>query len=273
MAQKANPITLRPTNSFYQSYSHWDEPRFYYILSTINKLIESCCLGTTHYINDITVNKFLGSVIIKVNFIHLHTRSKRRLKSRRYKENKLTIKKQSWTIVAYRLQKAIKLIQNFTGTKKVTIRVNRLKTYTRAVPKYARKQIAYYTKNFHNLKYDYARYGIQLISLVVQNKANADSLCRFIEQNVCSRQKRKRHYEFLRYLKQSFQALQKYKKIQGLKIQIKGRFTHKAKGRSRVWKYQIGQMPLSKLSSKIQARYKQTQTGYGGVGLKIWICN
>ena len=147
MAQKANPITLRPTESFYQSYSHWDEPRFCYILPTINKLIESCCLGTTHFINSITVNKFLGSlIIIKVNFIHLHTRSKRRLKSRRYKENKLTIKKQYWTIVAYRLQRAIKLIQDFTGTKKVTTKVNRLKTYTRAIPKYARKQIAYYTK-------------------------------------------------------------------------------------------------------------------------------
>ena len=64
--------------------------------------------------------------------------------------------------------------------------------------------------------------------IVFQNKANADSLCRFMEQNVCSRQKCKRHYEALRYLKQSFQALQKYKKKQGLKIQIKGRFTDKA---------------------------------------------
>ena len=31
--------------------------------------------------------------------------------------------------MAYRLQRAIKLIQDFTGTKKVTIQVNRLKTY------------------------------------------------------------------------------------------------------------------------------------------------
>ena len=45
--------------------------------------------GTTHYTNNITVNKFLRSVIIiKVNFIHLQTRSKRRLKSRRYNKGK-----------------------------------------------------------------------------------------------------------------------------------------------------------------------------------------
>lgn len=273
MAQKAHPITLRPGNSFYQGATHWDEPRFYYILSTINELIKACCLGTMHYINKIHVNKYLGSIVINVSLIHLHLKSKRRLKSRRYKENKLHIKKQSWTIVACRLQTAIKLIQIFTGTKKVTLKIHRLKIYTRSVPKPARKQIAYYTKNFHNIKYDYARSGMQILFLITQNKASIACLSRFIEQNICSRQKRKRHYEFLRYLKQGFQALEKYKKIQGIKIQIKGRFTHKAKGRSRVWKYQIGQMPLSQLSSPLQAEYKQTQTGYGSVGLKVWICN
>ena len=56
------------------------------------------------------------------------------------------------------------------------------------------------------------------------------------------------------------------------KIQIKGRFTHKAKGRSRSWKHQIGSMPLSQLNKNIQAEYAQTQTAYGSVGLKIWIC-
>ena len=272
MAQKAHPTTLRPNNTFYQGYSHWNQPRFYYLLATIHNFIQSCCLSTTHYLNGIKINKYNGLIIVNIKLIQLHTRSKKRIKSRRYKENKLKIKKKSWTLVASRLQMATKLIQVFTGTKKVILKVDRLKTYTRAVPKPVRRQVAYYTKSFHNLKYDYARYGIQLMSLLLQNKANTTCLCRFIEQNVCSRQKRKRHYEFLRYLKQGFHALQKYKKIKGLKIQIKGRFTHKAKGRSRTWKYQIGQMPLSRLNIPIKAEYRQTQTGYGSVGLKIWTC-
>ena len=148
-----------------------------------------------------------------------------------------------------------------------------MKTFTRSIPKPARRQVAYYAKSFNHAKYDYARYGMQLMSLVVQNKASAVSLSRFIEKNICTRQRRKRHYEFLRYLKQGFQALQRYKQIQGLRIQIKGRFTHKAKGRSRIWKYQMGQMPLSQLNRSIQAEYTQTQTGYGSVGFKVWICN
>ena len=74
------------------------------------------------------------------------------------------------------------------------------------------------------------------------------------------------------YIKQTLKALEQYKKIQGLKIQIKGRFTHKAKGRSRSWNHQIGSMPLSQLDKNIQAEYTQTQTAYGSVGLKVWLC-
>nr|YP_009003447.1 ribosomal protein S3 [Costaria costata]AGW80360.1 ribosomal protein S3 [Costaria costata]WBP69846.1 ribosomal protein S3 [Costaria costata] len=273
MAQKAHPTILRPGNNLYQGCTHWDEPRFYFILSTIKKLMESCCLGTTHYLDKIQVNRHLGLILIEANLIHLHFRSKRRLKSRRYKENQVKSKKQSWTVVACRLQSALKLIQKFTGTKKVTLRINRLKTYTRSVPKPARRQMAYFTKSFNHIRYDYARYGMQLMYLLIKKKASAASLTRFLTQNICSRQRRKRHYQFLAYIKQGFQALQQYKEIQGLKIQIKGRFTHKAKGRSRVWKYQMGQMPISQLNKSIQADYAQTQTGYGSVGLKIWICN
>lgn len=273
MAQKAHPTSIRASESPYQGYTHWDEARSYYILSTVHKLIESCCLGTTHYLDKIRINRQHDLVLIETNLIHLHFRSKRHLKSRRHKENTSKITKQSWTLVACRLNSAVQLIQKFIGTKKVTIRINRLKTYTRSIPKPARKQIAYYAKSAHQVKYNYARYGMQLLALVIINKASAVSLSRFIIQNICSRQRRKRHYEFLGYLKQAVAALQKYKKVQGLKIQIKGRFTHKAKGRSKIWKYQIGQMPLSQINTPIQAEYIQTQTGYGSVGLKVWICN
>ncbi len=273
MAQKAHPNILRPKENLYQGSTNWDEPKFYYITSTIHKLIESCCLGTTHYLNKIKVNRHLGLILVEIDLIHLHFRSKRRFVSRRYKENKIKIKKESWTVVACRLQKAIQLIQRFSKTKKVTLKINRIKTYTRSVPKPARRQLAYFTKGFNRSRYDFARYGMQLMYLLLRNKASAASFSRFLMQNICSRQRRKRHYQFLGYIKQALTALEPYKDIKGLKIQIKGRFTHKAKGRSRSWKYQIGSMPLSQLDKKIHAEYTQTQTAYGSVGLKVWVCS
>ena len=272
MAQKAHPNILRLKESPYQGTTYWDEARLYYITSTIHKLIESCCLETTHYLDKIQINRHLGLIIIEVDLIHLHFRSKRRFVSRRYKENKIKIKKQSWTILACRFHKAVELIQRFTGAKKVTLKINRLKTYTRSVPKPVRRQLAYFTKGFNRSKYDYARYGMQLMYLLIRKKTSTATFSRFLKQNICSRQRRKRHYQFLGYIKQTLKALEQYKKIQGLKIQIKGRFTHKAKGRSRSWNHQIGSMPLSQLDKNIQAEYTQTQTAYGSVGLKVWLC-
>jgi len=271
MAQKAHPNILRPKQGPYQGSTHWDEARLHYITSTIQKLIESCCLETTYYLDKIQVNRHLNLVFIEINLIHLHFKSKRRIISRRYKENKIKTKKQSWTLVACRLFKAIKLIQQLTGTKKVNLKITRIKTYTRAIPKAARKQLIYFTKTFNRSKYDYARYGAQLMYLLLKKKASVASFSRFLRQNICSRQRRKRHYQFLAYLKQILTALEPYKEIQGLKIQVKGRFTHKAKGRSRLWKHQIGSMPLSQLDKNIEAEYSQTQTAYGSVGLKVWL--
>lgn len=272
MAQKAHPTILRPTNSLYKGSTYWDEAKFYYITSTIHKLLESSCLGTSIYLNKTHINRNLQLIIIEIDLIHLHFKSKGKFISRRFKENKTKTKKQSWTVVACRLQSALKLIQKLSGTKKVILKINRLKTYTRSVPKPARRQLVYFNKGFNKTKYDFARYGMQLIYLILNNQASAASLSRFLIQNICSRQRRKRHYQFLAFIKQALKALEPYKKIRGLKIQIKGRFTHKAKGRSRSWKHQIGSMPLSQLNKTIQAEYTQTQTAYGSVGIKIWIC-
>nr|QWK44991.1 ribosomal protein S3 [Analipus japonicus] len=272
MAQKAHPTSLRPIEPLYQGATHWDEARFYYILSMIHKLLGACCSGTNHYLDRIRISRHLGLVLVETDLVHLHDRSKRPFKSRRYKENTLKLKRHSWTMVACRLYSAAGLIQRFTGTKRVIIRINRLKTYTRAIPSPARCQIAYYAKSFHNLRYVYARYGMQLLFLVVQDKASVTSLSKYIVQNICTRKKKKRHNEFLNFLKRALESLREYQKIQGLKIQLKGRFTHKAKGRSRVWKYQMGRMPLSQLDKPIETEYLQTQTGYGGVGIKVWIC-
>ena len=118
MAQKAHPIILRTNNDLYQGPTYWNEAKSYHIISTLHKLIESCCTETNHYLNKIQINRHLGLIIIEVDLIHLHFGSKRRFISRRYKENKKTIKKQSWTTVACRLYTATELIQRFTGTEK-----------------------------------------------------------------------------------------------------------------------------------------------------------
>nr|QWE50999.1 ribosomal protein S3 [Phaeophyceae sp.] len=274
MAQKAHSNILRPTESLYQGCTHWDEARFYHISSRVDCLINSCCAGTNNYVSNIKINRHLGLVFLELDLVHLQYLPKERRFNPKNKSQEVIESKPSegsWIHLLFRLNRSLRVIQTFTGTKKVTLRINRLKTYTRATPKKVRKQLAHYTKPHFKLKYDYARYGMQLMDLIVKNKGSARALSRFLEQNIRTRRKRKRHQEFLGYIRQGFEALKPYRKIQGLKIQIKGRFTLKAKGRTRVWKYQMGQMPLSQLDIPIQTEYTQTKTAYGSVGLKVWI--
>lgn len=272
MAQKAHPTILRPGNSTYNDSTHWNEPKLYYITSTIHKLIESCCLETNHYLNKIKINNYSDSILVHIELIHLHYRSKRQFTSRRHKENETKFKKQSWPLLACRLNTASQIIQTFSKSKKVTFSITRIKTYTRSIPRSTRKELIFFDRGSNKARYDYARHGMQLMHLLLKKRATVKTFSRFIQENICSRQRRKRHYQFLAYIKQSLTALEPYKNIQGLKIQIKGRFTHKAKGRSRSWKYQVGSMPLSQLDKNIQAEYIQTQTAYGSVGVKIWMC-
>lgn len=276
MAQKAHPNSLRITPSIFQGCAYWNEAQFNYITYSIYKLIRTCCQKTDIYADKIKIGMYHDYLFIKINVIHVHSKSKRRGKSRRKKENTRSyIRKhtqKTWKTVLRRFYFAMKMIQQFTGLKTIQFRIKRLKTYTRAIPKTARAAMSYYNKSFNRIKYNYARSGMQLMNLVLQSKTNALSLAIFIRENIRSRSRRRKHADFLRFLKQGFNSLKKNYKVKGLKIRIKGRFGPKPKGRSRIWKYQIGKMPFSKLDIPIQAEYMQAQTILGSVGIKVWIC-
>ena len=111
---------------------HWDEPRFCFILCTIQILIESCCLGTTHYLDKILklTDILLDETNSYRNRSYPHTLSFKtafKIYNRRYKENQALREKQSWT--AHRVNGGMSTakcdIFNWKNylTKKVTLRI------------------------------------------------------------------------------------------------------------------------------------------------------
>nr|YP_011008400.1 ribosomal protein S3 [Syringoderma abyssicola]WBP70371.1 ribosomal protein S3 [Syringoderma abyssicola] len=275
MGQKANPTSLRPRDNFYQGCAYWDEAQFNYITYAAHKLLKGCCRKTDIYLNNINIGLYHDFILLEAELLHLHSNAKRKRRSRRYKENsKSYIKKntkKSWRTVLRRLFFSMSLLQNYTGLKKIKLKIRRIKAYSRSIPKRARQKTSFYTKGFNKAKFNYARSGMQLMSHVVQEKASVLSLASFIRENIRTRSRRKKHVHFLSFLKRGFESLKSHKKIKGLKIQIKGRFGHKPKGRSRIWKYQMGPMPFSQLEAPIQTKYVQAQTILGSVGIKVWI--
>lgn len=275
MGQKANPTSLRPSNEQYKGVPKWDTPLFNHKIYSIHKLIKACFKNSDVCLNKIIVNVSHDSVHIECSILQLFKESNKKRKSRRYTENKKSfnqdLTKSTWNCLIKRLYFSLKLIQQYTGFKKVKIKTVRKKIYTRNIPKTARQKTCFYTRGFNSLKFNYARIGMQLLTATIKGETTADCLNNFIRNNIRARSRRKKHTDFARFLKQSIEILDPEKKIKGIKIQMKGRFGHKPKGRTKVWKYQLGPMPLNKIEAVIQARYQQAQTKLGSVGLKTWI--
>ncbi|CAM9255931.1 unnamed protein product [Discosporangium mesarthrocarpum] len=267
MAQQTQPTGLRPDYGISQGYAHWDHAKFHHLNQQITQLIQSCCRATPIYLNNLRFSKYHDFTLIEINLIHLHPIVKKRKKKTKIKKKK---KNFSWPQVAFRLLQTQSFIQKLTGSKKLKYKIKRRKTYTKAIPRSVRSKMKFYTKYFNRNKYKYARAGLQLINCAFKGQASALSVASFICDQLRSKQKRRRNYDFLRFLKESLKAFGPKRKIQGIKIKIKGRYTHKPKGRSQIWKYQIGNLGLNQIQSPIDTAYKEAQTAYGSVGIKVW---
>lgn len=277
MGQKANTNSLRPQLPICVGTPTWEQSQFNYLNRSIKKIIHACCKRGDLYINKTQINFSHEVISITVDCLQLYSSPQKKSQSRRFKENTSDYRrkqtKESWRTILKRFYKATKLLQRYTGFKRIKLRINRLKSYSWGIQKSERQKTSYYTKGANRAKFLYARSGIQLINLITSNKATPACLTNFIRDTLRTRSRRRNHNDVLRFLKQVLDTFRQKKKIRGIKLVLKGRFGHKPKARSRIWKYQEGTMPFSRLNASIVGDYKQIQTKLGAVGIKVWINN
>lgn len=110
--------------------------------------------------------------------------------------------------------------------------------------------------------------GSALLTPIAIHKNSAELLSDFIALQL----KTKRHKFFLNFLKESLNLIinQKFSKIEGIKIIVKGRLNNAA--RSRHFIIKIGKISLIKIDSKINYSESVAFTSNGTLGIKIWIC-
>jgi len=70
--------------------------------------------------------------------------------------------------------------------------------------------------------------------------------------------------KFTHYIKK-----QRHLKIQGIKIQLKGRLNGIA--RSKKWSFSIGKLQLQQIDKNIDFNFKNAYTIFGKFGIKVWI--
>jgi len=271
MGQQSNPNSLRPQNKNLRGHPIWDKPNFNYITQNIHKLVTACCKSSNLYLNEIYINLSHDYIFIEIKILHLYNTTSVTKAVNRFIPPNNSKHQHSWRNFLRRIYLCQRLILDFTGLKKIKLKITRTIVHSRSIPIKVRQKTTFYLKKYNKVKFNYAHAGIKILYLIAKQKTTVQSLTSFIKNNIRTRSKRKKHIDFLKFLKHCFESLKTHKVIKGIKIQIKGRFGHKPKGRSKIWKYQLGTIPLNTLKVPIQYNYKQAQTKLGAVGIKAWI--
>ena len=109
--------------------------------------------------------------------------------------------------------------------------------------------------------------GKTLLTPMVTQKNAAKLLSNFI----VSQLRTKRHNFFFNFLKENlnFIVAQKFSKIEGIKIIIKGRLNNAARSQQRV--INIGKISLITIKSKVNYSESTAFTSNGTLGVKVWI--
>ncbi len=137
-----------------------------------------------------------------------------------------------------------------------------------------KKNIKALKKNLVRLrKYEKNKFfkeGIDIMFLSVIQKNSAELLAKFIAQEL---QKQKRHNFFIRFLKNTLTQFhtKTFSSIQGIKVQIKGRFNGALRARHKILKIKNG-VPAMTINSKIDYFEASSFTANGTFGVKVWVC-
>lgn len=112
--------------------------------------------------------------------------------------------------------------------------------------------------------------GLQIIRLIVENKAITHVLARFVYISIRRNPKRA---AFMMYIKRNIDwhfANTQNLKIQGIRIEVKGRFN--AKSRSKKYILSVGRVAKKEKTSQVDFAFIEAITIFGSLAIKVWVC-
>jgi hypothetical protein len=151
--------------------------------------------------------------------------------------------------------------------------------------KFNSKQLFFKDLNFNFLiekyigifkKEIYYKTSILLINIILNSRNSTllfgKFLSFFFKLFYKSKRKISKFFSFIRqYLKLFFNLKIAFININGIKIQIKGRFSGAARSSSNI--FQIGSIPLQTVVTNVSYRFFPIFTKYGVFGVKLWVYN
>jgi hypothetical protein len=113
-------------------------------------------------------------------------------------------------------------------------------------------------------------HGLQLMRLIVENKAMAQMLARFVYLSVRRNPKRAAFIMHLKRIMDWHFAAAESLKIQGIRIEVKGRFN--AKSRARKYILSVGRVAKQEKTSNVDYAFIEAITPFGCLAIKVWVC-
>jgi hypothetical protein len=157
----------------------------------------------------------------------------------------------------------IPFLQSYTKYKTVQIRLTKdISPLGKIKPEWGAKQRKYQRQPFFEATF-------HILQLLLQGKVRAYVLAYFIKRQL---ETQRRHRWFLSFFKKAAHAqFQKTKNpnLQGFKIRIEGRLN--GRNRSAANTFNIGQVPLQRLSQKVDVSFLKASTKFGSFGIKVWL--
>lgn len=112
--------------------------------------------------------------------------------------------------------------------------------------------------------------GLQIMRLIVENKAMAQVLARFVYTSIRRNPKRAAFIIYIKRLIDWHFATAKNLNIQGIRIEVKGRFN--AKSRARKYILSVGRVAKQEKTSNVDYAFIEAFTIFGSLGIKVWVC-
>jgi hypothetical protein len=156
-------------------------------------------------------------------------------------------------------------VQVYTRAPKVEIQVSVKYLPKTLLPEETRKAFYSYRREVFFWQ------SLLLIKSVYNGFITAKSLAIFLDKYLRRNRKRRR---FLSYLKNVLDWHTNNKKdwqIQGLRIEVKGRFTPKSRTRKEI--LSSGSVSLQTLKANLDYANLESYTIFGSLGIKVWICS
>lgn len=254
--------------------NQWNNLHLQYKSLLISQLIQKYFLEGGTYVNKIYIHHYHNGLRVLADSLGVFRGHNAGRKIRYYKKKLKYIKTLRQTKNYPIKNRKFKTLSPLSNVAKLLLQINKI-SYVKLSFYHMYLPIKYIIKNAIEVfkKENRQRFfgeSVQLVYRVFKGYASASILGGLIYTYTRKNPKRLQYLAFIkRLINWHFEVVSK-SQIQGVRIEVKGRFN--AKSRARKYIISTGRVAIHTVSSNVDSKQTYAITKFGMLGIKVWIC-